>query len=86
VANAVAGDPFNELGKLLTAIKADAARTAFKNNGTLPPGVTAGVIPAPVVANLRGMSDACLKVVADMNTLHLANGLACGANAGIAAV
>jgi hypothetical protein len=86
VGNAVAGDKFDELGKLLDALRATATRTAFKNTGTAPAGVNLAAIPAPVVANLRGLSDECLKVVADINAFHLANGLACGSHAGIGAV
>lgn len=74
-----------ELGKLLNVLKTAAGRTAFKANGTAA-GVNLGAIPGPVVANLRGMSDGELKLVADLNTLHLENGLACGATAGIGAV
>lgn len=84
--NAVAGDKFDELGKLLQALGTAATRTAFKNNGTAPAGVNLAAIPAPVVTKLRGLSDDCLRLVGEINEVSRNNGLACGGHAGIGAV
>lgn len=84
--NAAAGDKFDELGKLLTALRVAAARTPFRTTGTAPAGVTLAAIPASMVTHLRGLSDGELKAVADTNTVSLQDGLAVPGHPGIGAV